>query len=412
MDKADQGAFLFSRPGLIFLVGLTLAGAWYEQLVVTLLTATVLVIGLSARGWSALSLRRVTYDRRMDTTRIFPGEEVELRVILENRKLLPLSWVEAADEIPSTLLPEGLAMVPEAGPGRGLLVNVAPFLWYQRYIWRYRLQGRRRGYYQLGPVRLTSGDLFGLFPRQLTTEDVEHILVYPKVFDLADPALPSRFPLGEVQAASRLFEDPTRTIGLRQYTRDAPFKSIHWKASARHQELQVKVCEPTTTVEVVIFLNTDGYADDDQFELGVSLAASLAKHFIEGDQPVGCFANAEPVDGRGHGVRLPTGSGLDHLMKIMEALAKVTREPAQEFTEFFDENLSAVTWGATLVLITSRLSGQDLARLESLGREGFQIAVYLMSADMSADGPPQGEWSGGLMVGPEAARRMMGGQEP
>lgn len=406
MEKSEHGAFLFSRPGLIFLLGVTLAGAWYEQLVMTLLTAAVLVIGLSAHGWSALSLRRLVYLRRTDTSRIFPGEEVELTVILENRKLLPLSWVEAADEIPSALLPEGLAAAPEAGSGRSLLVNVAPLLWYQRYVWRYRLAGRRRGYYRLGPVRLTSGDLFGLFPRQATMGEVDHILVYPKVYDLSDPALPSRFPLGEVQAASRLFEDPTRSIGLRQYTREASFKSIHWKASARHQELQVKVCEPTTTVEVVIFLDIGGFTDDDQFELGVSLAASLAKHFIEGDQPAGCFANAALVDNRGHGVRLPTGSGLNHLMTILEALAKVTREPAQDFAEFFEENLSAVTWGATLVLITACLSEQDMARLESLGRGGFQIAVYLM-----ADGEaPQGQLPGGLVVDSGAVRRMMGGQ--
>ena len=412
MDKSDHGPFLFSRPGLIFLLGLTLAGAWYQQLVLTLLTSTVLVIGLSAHGWSALSLRRVVYLRRTSPARIFPGEEVELTLILENRKLLPLSWVEAADRVPLALMPEGLDSVPEAGPeagtGPGLLVNVAPFLWYQRYIWRYRLPGRRRGYYKLGPVRLTSGDLFGLFPRQSTAGEVDHILVYPRVHDLFEPALPSRFPLGEVQAASRLFEDPTRSIGLRQYTRDAPFKSIHWKASARHQELQVKVCEPTTTLEVVIFLDAGSFNDDDEFETGVSLAASLARHFIEGDQPVGMFVNAVPADGRGHGVRLPTGSGLDHLMNIMEALAKITRETCQDFAEFFDENLAAVTWGATLALITSCLTEDASGRLAGLGREGFQVAVYQVAADEIADGA----LPGGLIFGSRAIGRMMGGQEP
>jgi len=388
----EASVHLFGRTGLIFLLAVLAGAAWLGQTLVVILIGLMLATAAVSRGWSRLSLNRVGFQRRLEEDRAFPGEEVGLTVRLENRKPLPLIWVEAADEMPQGLAPEGLELSPGERSGRGRLVVCAPLFWYQRATWRYRLKCRRRGYYAIGPARLTSGDVFGLFPRRLTSPQVDHLVVYPRLYDLADLGLPSRYPLGEARAASRLFQDPTRTIGLRQYTPEAPFKYIHWKASARHQSLQVKVFEPTTTLRVALFLDADGFAGlaapsgEVHFELAVSLIASLADHLIGQRHPVGLFTNAASADRPGS-LSLRPGSGPEQLMLILEALAKLGPSASQPFVDFLDINRADLPWGATLGLVSAGLSEALLGRLEGLERAGFRVVAYQVGTGPLPPGP-------------------------
>ena len=74
----------------------------------------------------------------------------------------------------------------------------------------YQLTPTRRGYYQLGPLVLETGDLFGLHRRYRVLTEPQFLLVLPKVLPLAGYEVASKRPIGEVRMSYRLFEDPTR----------------------------------------------------------------------------------------------------------------------------------------------------------------------------------------------------------
>ena len=59
------------------------------------------------------------------------------------------------------------------------------------------------------------------------------VMVYPKVVPLDGYDFASRRPIGEVRLTHRLFEDPTRIAGVRQYQKGDPLNRIHWRATAR-----------------------------------------------------------------------------------------------------------------------------------------------------------------------------------
>ena len=101
------------------------------------------------------------------------------------------------------------------------------------------------------------------------------VIVYPRLHPVTDFGLPARHPLGPNRDPRRLFEDPGRPAGIREYDGNTPFKAIAWKASARTGRLQAKIFEPTVTLEVSLCLAVDGFAAGDAFEAAVSLAASL-----------------------------------------------------------------------------------------------------------------------------------------
>ena len=237
---------------------------------------------------------------------------------------------------------------------------------------------------------MTTGDIFGFFPRSRTFDDKDYLVVYPRLYGLDELGLPSRFPLGESKASTPLFEDPTQTIGLREYVPGAPFRHIHWKASARRQSLQIKVFEPSTTLQVALFLDVDRFAPgagalgEETYESAISVAASLANHLIHRRTAVGLFVNAKQADGAG-AVVTPPASGVDHLALILERLAKVTATRTEQFEKFFDTAFArSLPQGSTLLIVTAGLTGAMAARLRELRRKGSKIVIYGVDPECDA----------------------------
>jgi len=247
-------------------------------------------------------------------------------------------------------------------------------------------------------MEVTSGDIFGLYPRSFTEPNVEHVIVYPRIFPITQLGLPSLFPRGEIGTELRLFEDPTRSIGVRDYDPRDSLRHIHWKASARHQNLQVKVFEPTTTLKTAIFIAIDSFFHDevtnqeelesgistvpaisqvchrDDLELGISTAASIASYLTEQSNPVGLFVNCGLADS-GQPARIPPGSSPSQLVSILESLAKVTASPSGFFEQFIQTERQGLLWGTSLVIILSRSWPSLSGILASLREAGFKIVV-------------------------------------
>jgi uncharacterized protein (DUF58 family) len=384
----DPAGFLFHKISLSLLGGALLLAAWHGQVGMVILLGLVFSAAGLAAAWSRVSLDGVTCQRSIEEKRLFPGEFSEVTLQITNRKPLPLPWIKVDDEIP-----EGLARnIPTlAGdwPGVRLLTRSASILWYSKAKWRCRLQGDRRGYYRIGPMRITSGDIFGFYPRWATIPLRDHIMVYPRIFPL-DRLFPSLHPLGESKTTRPIFQDPTRILGLRDYRPEDSLKHIHWKASARHQNLQVKVFECTTTLKISLFLAVDhflltGSPPREDFELAISTAASLAYHLIEQGAPVGLFVNTCLADS-GLAVSMAPGSTHDHLMEILEALAKVTPRYGDSFEAFLQGERRHLPSGSTLIFITSRADEPLLWLMNDLKEKGYRL-LFLLIGDHEGTGP-------------------------
>ncbi len=372
--------YLLGRFGLLAILVCLLLAAWYGQLVLVILLALVLAIAALSRLWSRYSLAGVSCERQLSERRIFPGESVELRLRLVNRKILPLPWIQLDDEIPADFTPD-VTITPDNRPGFGFLSKAAALLWYTGVSWKQSLHGNRRGYYALGPIVLSSGDIFGFYPRSVTKSLIEHIIVYPRIFPIAQLGIPPLYPVGEATAERRIFEDPVRTIGVRDYAPHDSLRRIHWKASARHQNLQVKVFEPTTTLNVAIFLAIDSFKaghgqtyNEESFELGISTAASVANHLAERRSAAGLFANSRLVDS-GQPVEILPGSSASQLVEILEALAKVTHIASGPFEEFLQAERRGLPWGTTLLFIISSPTQLLIEQLISLKENGHRLMV-------------------------------------
>ena len=377
---SQAAGYLLNWPGLLAMAGILVLAAWNGQAPIVVLTSLLFSSAGLAKLWSHLSLARISCRRQLSERRVFPGEKINVKLQVANRKPLPLPWIQVDDEIPQAL--GGASTLSGERPGSVLIRRSAAMLWYSSVKWKYELPCLKRGYYPLGPTVISSGDIFGLYSRSLKTAMEDHVIVYPRIFPVGRLPIPSQQPLGESRSEYRVFQDPTRPIGVRDYQHGDSLRHVHWKASARLQALQVKIFEPTTTFKVALFLSVDSFTangsfNEDAFELGISVAASLAHHVVEQGSPAGVFVNTRGVDSDQPVSLVPSGSR-DQLTSILEALAKVTASSSGPFEHFLENEQKVLHAGTTVALIFANPPETLPLLLHSLKENGFKLLVFVI----------------------------------
>jgi uncharacterized protein (DUF58 family) len=377
---SQAAGYLLNWPGLLAMAAILVLAAWNGQAPIVVLTSLLFSSAGLAKLWSHLSLSRISCRRQLSERRVFPGEKINVKLQVANRKPLPLPWIQVDDEIPQAL--GGASTLSGGRPGSVLIRRSAAMLWYSSVKWKYELPCLKRGYYPLGPTVISSGDIFGLYSRSLKTPLEDHVIVYPKILPVGRLPIPSQQPLGESRTEYRVFQDPTRPIGVRDYQHGDSLRHVHWKASARLQSLQVKVFEPTTTFKVALFLSVDsfmanGTINEEKFELGISVAASLAYRVIEQGSPAGVFVNTQRVDS-GQAVSLAPSGSRDQLTSILEALAKVTVSSSGPFELFLEKEQKLLHAGTTIALIFSKPPETLPLLLHALKDNGFKLQLFFI----------------------------------
>lgn len=377
--------------GIAILVGVAWAG--YSALVV--LVGLALAAALVTKLWSRLCLKGVVCERRLNEHRAFPDDEVTLTLRVVNRKILPLPWVEVQDLVPASLGAAAQATT-SVGPVEAHSVTLAhstPLLWYSAASFTHRLTTLTRGYHPLGPLSVTTGDIFGLHPNSLVQDEIEHLIVYPRIHPLGKLGIPSLSLSGNAKSQLRMFEDPSRLAGVREYEPGDSPRRIHWKASARGRALQVKIFESTTDLKVDMFLAMDTFVESppEDLELAISTAASLAQHLLEREVQTGLFANTVLADTH-HPARIAAGSGTAHLTAILDALAKTTAQVDAPFIDFFDRERGELGFGGTLAFIVGEISPQIELLTADLARVGRNVLGFHLGKHGQKSRPAGVSW--------------------
>jgi uncharacterized protein (DUF58 family) len=371
---------LFTEAWLEFAALMLIFAAVLQQPSLLALAALMLTIIPIAWVWQRVALWRVSYERKLSEMRVFEGERVTLSLRLSNRKWLPLAWLRVTDQLPLVLPPEEKSLAPSHLPLVGYLEQRASLLGFERARWEYHIPCDRRGFFTIGPARLKTGDLFGLFERELAYPRTERLIVYPRVDPVEDWGLPPKDPFGERQTRIPMFEDPTRIRGLRDYRPDDAPKHIHWRATAHRAALQVKVYEPTITHNWVLFLNIATYEqawqgiESERAERAIRLAASLANYAAEHRYAFGLIANGTYPDSDQRLKVLP-GRAPDQLRRVLEALAAVSYFVTAPIELLLRRESASLPWGATLVVVTPLVTEKLLAEMVRLQQVGRRLAL-------------------------------------
>lgn len=140
---------------------------------------------------------------------------------------------------------------------------------------------QRRAVIVAGPAVSVRGDQLGLLRRTLRWTDPVELFVHPQTVRLQPSA---------AGLVKDLEGEPTKTIvnndisfhALRPYEPGDDRRYVHWRTSARTGQLMVRQFEETRRSQLTMMLTTDRrhYATDEEFELAVSIAASIGVRTI------------------------------------------------------------------------------------------------------------------------------------
>lgn len=368
------------------------------------LLGVLLVSRLMTREW----IDGLQVGRECSRLRCTPGDKVAVLVHVRNTSWLPVWWLLVEDSIPR----EALLQRPPRIELEGQRTTLLQLPSRGEASLRYQVRFLMRGYYQLGPVLLESGDFFGLHRRFRVETRPQFVLVTPRVVPLLGFDISSRRPVGEVRLAHRLFEDPTRISGVREYQPGDPLRRVHWKASARTGVLHSKQYEASSVVGVTLVLDFHQQSfpareEPVRSELAITAAASLANAVSLLGRQIGLVTNArdaadrireegytgqfrtralarQVAGGTGRSDRLrpvivPTRRGTEQLTRILETLARAELTDGLTLAQLLVESASQLPRNATVVALVPTASEETALALGGLVRRGYAVvAVHVL----------------------------------
>jgi len=227
----------------------------------------------------------------------------------------------------------------------------------------YRFPTDRRGRFEVGPLRATVSDPFGLVQGSRHVLGAEHVIVYPRVRDLLPPPETGGLDLDREQPQVRSRIEPSGEFHtLRDYAPGDDLRHVHWRSTARRGHLMMRQNEARRRTPVLVMLYVrPGAHDHASFERAVEACASIVTAIDRSGRPVEVML--------GTGTTIGT-QGRRHLGSVMDELAVIEPHGPERI-------VAAETRRRTgaLVAIVGRVEAVDAAALAVLIRDGGQLTV-------------------------------------
>jgi uncharacterized protein (DUF58 family) len=296
---ADAASSLTLRGRCLVAAGVTLGllGALLGERALVQLAVFVLALPVISAVGVARQRFRIATRRTVTPARLPRGEDADVLLEVANSDRRPGGLWVLTEQLPAELVARPRFVVERLASGA-----TAPL--------RYRLHGRRRGRFALGPVRLRLVDPFGLVLRTAAGSDTATLLVVPRVVPLqGSGALTGAGGNGGEGSRRSIAVHGEDDVSTREYRYGDDLRLVHWRATARTGELMVRLEERPWRAAASLFLDSrlsahlvggraggpagDPDAPQDTLEWAVEAAASIGAHLLR----------------RGAGLRVLTDSG-------------------------------------------------------------------------------------------------------
>jgi len=330
------------------------------------------------RGLKGLSCKRA-----FSVPAVFQGQEGELIETVRNSSSCMIPWLRIESRISPYLRLGKQSNLHVAG--EMYYCSVFTLMPYQQIRRTHKVRFTHRGVFNLGNASLTAGDFLGLFSSQRSQNLSAQILVYPQLLtDEQIPSLMSR-QLGDLSRRRQLLEDPFLVRGIRPYVPGDPVRDIHWPATARVGETQVRVHDYTTRTRLLVVLNVQSeelqwqdtleQKHEPLMEYAISLAATLCTKALRDGLSAGFATNMSVQSSNAPVLMLPAdGAARTEEMLAMFARLELVR---RQYFPVFLESLNHCT-GLDILVLSMYDSGAIQQQIQQLRLRGNQVTMHLL----------------------------------
>lgn len=328
-------------------------------------------------------LKGLQCDRSFSRQTAFTGEEGELVEVVRNDRPMLIPWLRMESSIS-----------PHIQLGRQDNVNISEarhysslftLMPYQQVRRRHRVRFLHRGEYDLGNATLTVGDLFGVF--QSNREQSMHVpvLVFPRLLDEREMPIPLSLLLGDAVSRRQLLTDPFLVRGIRAYQVGDPVRDIHWPATARMGQAQVRQFDHTTRMKLMVILNGQRTEEqwgsklmdyeEDIIEYGISVAATLCVWALRNGLMAGFAANL-PIAKGSESIILPPDGGPAREEELLTTFARMSILRTQSF-KYFLSTLTELT-DLDIIVLSCYDSEEIQLGMEKLRKQNNRVMLHVL----------------------------------
>jgi uncharacterized protein (DUF58 family) len=242
--------------------------------------AFVAVLPLLALLLAARTRRTVRVERALEPARVPVDSPLSVELQLTGGPLLgALRLVDAAPDAagPQAAAPPRFTVHRLSSRGTATLT--------------YPLEPVLRGVHRVGPLTGTASDPLGLAEFEQALAEPDRLVVLPRVVQLR--GVPPALGAGEGTAGAALNHpgQGASDVLIRPYRPGDELRRVHWRSTARHDELMVRLEERPWRGGTTLLLDRRdsahrGRGADSSLEFAVSLAASVCMHLLGRGEPV------------------------------------------------------------------------------------------------------------------------------
>jgi uncharacterized protein (DUF58 family) len=327
-----------------FVVGV-LSG-WSEFLVVSIGCLLAILVGAV---WISRP-QPLTVSRTLHPPQVTVGESAIGIILVKNATRRRVGSREAEDTLGDRVV---RLSIPALAPGETIETP-------------YTVPAAHRGLFDVGPVRLTRSDPLGLFMREQGQGSVEQLWVRPRVQRVAmvssgwakdlDGATSDTAPRG-----SAAFH------ALREYQFGDDLRHVHWRTTARRNELMVRHFVDTRRSQEVVLLDprAELYVGD-SFEYAVEIAGSICVAALNDKRPIRLVLPAQP-----------DGSQRED-MNVLDRLALVNPVAEASLSDAYSQVRPLAATASALIVVTGSADPKELiANSRRVLRSGLVVVVIV-----------------------------------
>lgn len=230
---------------------------------------TVLGIGalvcLVICGLFLLGRHNVDVEVKLPRNRVVVGDTASAALIVTNRRS-------------RMVMPSRIELPVGANTTEFVIPRLSPGAHFEESL---TIPTDRRGVYPVGPARSVQGDPIGVFAHEQPWGSATDLFVHPRTIRLDNVTAGLLRDL-DGQPVPQLSDSDVAFHALRDYIPGDDRRAVHWKSTARLGRMMVRQHEETRRWHLAIALSTstNEFANEDEFELAVSVAGTLGLHAL------------------------------------------------------------------------------------------------------------------------------------
>ncbi len=219
------------------------------------------------------------------------GIELQPARVVAGERALGRLVVENAAARPST--PARLELPVGAGLAEFVVPTLAPGGEHEEL---FAVPTNRRAVIVAGPAVSVRGDQLGLLRRTVRWTDPVELFVHPVTARLRPSAAGLVRDL-EGEITKTITNDDISFHALRAYEPGDAMRNVHWRTSARTGQLMVRQYEESRRSQLILAQSTERehYASEDEFEVAVSVLASIGVQVIRDTTKLAVLTEARPL---------------------------------------------------------------------------------------------------------------------